>query len=212
MVQQTVLFLCLLFNGLGWAQDERYYRQILSGDLPRQGLGVQEATIQQFNVSGPSYHLDLNGDGLEEAIIPQKRDGVDWIEIQDSTQRKIFEAKLFAMGSESALYKVKLVNISERVKALILFLDEGKTAGLKFESTARLYLATYEDNNLSSMKLTTGPHFFHEKEAQREQYYRRDYQVNVRDLNNDKVREIVVEYGHIQRILIYQGNGNWKRF
>ena len=144
-------------------------------------------------------------------IQPQKRDGVDWIEIRNTTQRKIFEAKLLAMGGESSIYKAKLVYLSSTTKLLMLFLDEGKTSGRRFESTARIYLITFENNDLSTMKITTGPHHFHEREGQRDQYWERDYSVEVRDVDKNGVRDVVVQYNHIQRIMVYKGNGNWDR-
>lgn len=211
MVQQSILlFIFFLFLGNVEAQDERYYRQILSGELPSFSEASGEEIFHQFNVKGPSYKIDLDGDKIEESLQPQKRDGVDWIEIRDHSERIIFAQKLLAMGSESALYKVKLVQIAPDVKALILFLDEGKTEGRGFESTARIYVVSYVKNDLSTMKMIKGPHFFHEKEAQRDVYFRRKYMVNVYDVDNDGVREIVVHYNHIQRILKYV-KGEWIR-
>jgi len=202
----------LLFMSLGaFAQDERYYRQILNGELPSLGLEMKEVQEHQFNVKGVGYSVDLNDDGIEEVIQPQKRDGVDWIEIKDSGQRKIFDAKLLAMGGESAIYKAKLSHISKSTKLLLLFLDEGKTAGRKFESTARIYLITFDNNDLSTMQMTVGPHHFHEKEGQRDQYWQKDYSVEIRDVDKDGVRDVVVQYNHIQRIMTYKGRGNWDR-
>lgn len=210
-MQQFGLFLLFIFSLGAFAQDERYYRQILNGELPTLSQGGQEVIEHQFNVKGARYLLDLNGDGIEEVIQPQKRDGVDWIEILGSGAHKIFEAKLFAMGGESSLYKVKVAQISPKTKLLVLFLDEGKTNGRRFESTARIYLLTFDNNDLSTLHLTQGPHHFHEKEGQREQYWRRDYSVEVRDVDADGTRDVVVQFNHIQRIMLYKGQGEWER-
>lgn len=212
MVQHLMLFLFFLsFTGLSVAQDERFFRQMLGDDLYSQEnvSKVKLDTYHQFNVKGASYKLDLNGDGIEESLQPQKRDGVDWLEIRDSSERVIFEAKLLAMGGESVLYKMKLVYLSKKVRTLILFLDEGLTKGRRVESTAQVYFLSYENNNLKTLKLTSGPHYFHEKEAQREQYWRREYSVNVYDIDQDGTREIAIQYNHIQRIYRYLGNGEW---
>lgn len=212
MVQHWILFfLFACFVNSTWAQDERFYRQMLSGELPGLGALIQEEPQRRYDVLGPNYRVDLNGDGIEEILQPQKRDGVDWLEIRDSSERKIFEAKLLAMGAESVLYKIRLVSISPKVRALILFLDEGHTAGKKIESTARIFVLSFENNDLSTLKLSRGPHYFHEKEAQREQYFRRDYQVNVQDIDQDGVKEIIVQFNHIQRIMRYRKNGEWER-
>jgi hypothetical protein len=213
MVQHWLIFLFFLsLTGTGYAQDERYYRQILTGELPKASQNNGERPVAQFNVSGTGYKFDLDGDKIEETIIPQKRDGIDWLEIRNYSETKIFEAKLFAMGSLSSIYKIKVANLNSKVKAVIIFLDEGQTAGKRFESTARIYVLTFENNDLGTLSMTEGPHFFHEKEAQREQYWRRDYMVNIYDIDGDGTREIAVQYNHIQRIMKYLGKGTWERF
>jgi hypothetical protein len=208
---QRIFFLLLLFtsNALH-AQDERYFRQIFSGDLPK--IGGPSFSNVLMTVNGSNYRIDLNRDGIEEILQPQKRDGVDWIEIRNSSQNKIFEAKLFAMGGASTLYKIRLVDISKKATALLLFVDEGITKGKRFESAARLYVLAFENNDLTKISLTQGPHFFHEKEGQRDMYWRRDYNVNLYDMDNDGIKEIAVQYNHIQRIMKYKGSGAWDRF
>ncbi len=203
-------FLSLSLPVIG--QDERYYRQILNGELPKLSQTINEGPDEKFNVEGASYFVDLNSDGIEEIIRPLKRDGVDWIEIKDSSQRVIFQSKLLAMGGGSFIYKIKLAHLSSKVRVLILYLDEGSSSGKKFESTARIFLLSYENNDLSQMTLTQGPHHFHEKQGQREQYWRRDYLVDIKDVNSDGLRDIVVSFDHIQRIMIYKGYGEWIRY
>jgi hypothetical protein len=212
MVQHLALLCIFLITFSSHAQDERYYRQILSGELPKFSQKIDESVEHQFNVQAASYVIDLNGDGVEEIVQPQKRDGVDWIEVRGMNQSKIFEGKLLAIGGGSTIYKMKLAYLSPKVKVLVLFLDEGQSSGLKFESVARIFLLSFENNDLSTLQLTMGPHHFHEKEGQRDQYWRRDYSVEIRDINNDNVRDIVVQFNHIQRIMLYQGFGQWSRY
>lgn len=213
MVHQWGFFLLFfLLSGAVLGQDERYYRQIFSGELPRITEDILESSSSQFNVKGPSYRFDLDGDRIEEIIEPEKRDGVDWIVIRNSSRTKIFEAKLLSMGAESIIYKIKIVDISKTARSLIVFLDEGYTQGKKFESTARFFVITFENNDLSKMWIEQGPHFFHEKQAQREQYWRRNFNVNVYDIDGDGTKEIAVMYNHIQRIMRYKGKGEWVRF
>ena len=211
MVHYLGLFLISALSWSVFAQDERFYRQILNGELPLLGSEISEVQEHQFNVKGAAYNVDLNDDGIEEIIQPQKRDGVDWIEIKSSNQSKIFDAKLLAMGGESVIYKAKLAHISLTTKLLMIFLDEGKTAGKRFESTARIYLITFDNNDLSTMRMTVGPHHFHEKERQRDQYWHRDYSVEIRDVDKNGIRDVVVQFNHIQRIMLYKGNGDWDR-
>ena len=207
-----ILPLLFFFLVSAEAQDERYYRQMLSEGLPALNMHRSDLKGAHSVIRGTQYRFDLNGDREEEVIEPQKRDGVDWIEIRNSSQIKLFEGKLLSIGSESHLFKIKLVNLSPEIKALILFMDEGKTSGKKFESTGRIFIMSYEKNDLSKMSMVQGPHFFHEKESQREQYWRRNYNVNIYDIDHDGVREIAVQYNHIQRVMKYVGKGEWKRY
>ena len=209
-----LLLIFFSLNSKVLAQDERFFRQILTDDLHIEPNVSKTKTMSyhQFNVKGASYKVDLNSDGIEESLQPQKRDGVDWLEIRDYSERVIFETKLLAMGAESKIYKIRMAHLSKIVRTLIIFVDEGYTQGKKFESTAQVYFVSYENNNLKTLKLTQGPHFFHEKESQREQYWRRDYAVNVFDIDLDGTREIAIQYNHIQRIYKYLGNGEWLKF
>lgn len=211
MVQQWVVFLLFLISGQVLSQDERYYRHILSGQLPKSNDEIKDSAVSPFNVGGHVYKVDLDSDGIEELIQPQKRDGVDWLEIRNSSEGVLFAAKLWATGGDSSLYKVRMVYLSAATRALILFLDEGFTRGLKFESTAKIFLLTYDNNDLKTLKLTEGAHLFQEKEAQRDLYWRRDYQVNVFDMDGDGTREVSVQYNHIQRIFRYKGKGSWEK-
>lgn len=211
MVQHSLILLLFFWlGGKALAQDERYYRQIFTGELPK--TEAPQEVIPQFNVMGTNYKIDLNDDKIEESIVPAKIDGVDWIIIKSSTDSPIFRKKLPAMGAQGHIYKIKFVHLSQTLKALILFLDEGRTTGKRFESTARIFVLSYEQNNLSNIAFAEGPHFFHEKEQQREQYWRRDYSVNIYDIDGDGTREIAVQYNHIQRIMKYTGKGEWVRF
>lgn len=212
MVHYLLVFLFFGLSTSLFGQDERYYRQIISGNLkiPTEEQGIVE--VPRINVEGKHYSFDLNGDGIEEVLIPQKRDGVDYLEVRDSSQRSLFSAKLYASGGNGWLYKMRLVAVDKETRALILFFDEGTTESKRFESMARIYLLTFKKSDLSTATLTEGPHFFHEKEAQRDQYWRRDYLVEVKDLDKDGINDIMIKYHHIQRVMKYEGNGVWKRF
>lgn len=212
MVRQSLLFVALFFSFSLWAQDERYYRQMLAGDLPQFSEELKESPVSKISVDGPLYHLDLNGDGVEEAIRPAKREGIDYLIVENSARSVIFEGKLLALGGESSIYKLRFVHLSATTKALIVFLDEGSTQGKFFEATARIFVVSWDNNDFSTMKIAQGPHYYHEKEKQRDQYWTRDYQVTVSDLNQDGVREIIVHYNHIQRIMQYEGKGEWRRY
>lgn len=212
MLQQSLVFFMILLGSTEiFAQDERYYRQILTGELP-QTSEQRESFVRNYLVKGPEYLVDLDSDGIEEIIQPEKRDGIDYLTILNSSRSTIFSAKLFASGGNSSIYKLRLVYVSPTVRTLMIFLDEGSTVGLRFESVARIYLLSYENNKLSTLTLTPGPHTYHEKEGQRDQYWRRDFLVDVKDLNADDKREVIVHFGHIQHIYEYSGRGEWTKY
>ncbi len=212
MLQQCLVFFIILLGSTEiFAQDERYYRQILTGELP-QTTDVRESFVRNYLVKGPEYLVDLDSDGIEEIIQPEKRDGIDYLTILNSSRSVIFSAKLFASGGNSSIYKLRMVYITPTIRTMIIFLDEGSTKGLRFESVARIYLLSYEDNKLSTLTLTPGPHIYHEKEGQRDQYWRRDFLVDVKDLNDDQKREVIVHFGPIQHIYEYMRKGDWLKY
>ena len=212
MLQHWFVF-CLFLLGSAeiFGQDERYYRQIITGELPVT-VEPKESFVRNYLVKGSEYMIDLDVDGVEEIIQPEKRDGIDYLTILNSSRSQIFSARLYAAGGGSSIYKLRLVHLTPTVKTLIIFLDEGSTRGLRFESTARIYFLSYEDNKLSTLTLNPGSHIYHEKEGQREQYWRRDFVVDVKDLNGDQKREVIVHFGHIQHVYEYKSAGEWSKY
>lgn len=191
-----------------WAQDERYYRQIFTGELFDK---KEEALQYKVSVSTNAYLIDLNRDGKNERIRALKKDGLDFIEIKDRFGKNLMTKKLKAMGGESKLYKIQLKTISTETDVLILHFDEGITNSTIFETSARLYFITIQNRNFKRMYFYEGPHIFHEKEKVKNQYSRRYYNVNILDYNDDDRNEISISYNHIQHIFFYIRNGIWRR-
>jgi len=156
----------------------------------------------------PAYHLDLDGDGRDEVLKIIKRDGVDWLDLRGHDRREVFSGKLWAMGSGSRIYRLRLVDLSAGLRVLLIYLYEGQTEARRFEATARLYFLTLPDRQLKNLELTAGPRFWHEFAAQREQYGRRAYSVNLKDYDGDGTKDVGVEYNRIQSIWRYQ-QGSW---
>jgi hypothetical protein len=198
---------------MAYSQDERKYRQLIDKTQKNKNNEHEVMSFSHFVQNQGRYQLDLNSDKIEEIVEIQKRDGLDWIIIKASNETVLYQTKLPTVGSQSVIFKMLLLNISKTrsIKTLVLFFDEGMIKSKKWESTARILLLTFENHDLRNIKLTIGPHFFHEKNSQRDQYWRRDYEVKSLDLNADQMREIIVKYQHIQRILIYKGDGIWER-
>jgi hypothetical protein len=201
------LFLFALALNSAFAQDERYFRDIFSGALVQKSK--QSQLPPKIVVHSPFYRMDINGDGLPEQFRTSKRDNLDWFEIYDFRDQLIYEVELETQGVKSGIYKLRLVQLSPRSKAVLIHFYEGFTESTKFDGTARLYVASFDDNNINKISFIRGPHFFHEFSKVREQYFRRPMSVNVLDYNQDGVKEISTSYGFTQYIMSYRGSGEW---
>lgn len=197
---------CFLSSFSLYAQDERYYRKIFTGEL-------EDKTTETFQykiiVKSPRYELDLNQNGTKETIQVSKKDGFDFFTIFDEFGRELLSKRLPSIGARSRLLKVDLKGINKKTNALILHYYEGSTEATNFEATAKLFFITFKKDDLKQIAFQSGPHFFHEK-VKGDQYINRRYSVNVVDYNKDGSREISVSYNKISRIYFYGKNGLWK--
>jgi hypothetical protein len=199
-----VLFLLICFNIS--AQDERYFRQIYSGELTN-----KEEKIDNFKlvVDSPEHHIDLNRDGLDERLVYSKKDGTDYLKIMDYSGRAIFETPFQSHSRFGRIYKIYLKTISPSTDVLVLFYYEGENKSARFEASARLYFISIDNKNLKTLTMFKGPHYFHEFENVRDVYWLRDLAVNIYDYNQDGVKEISVSFNKISRVYFYQNRGLW---
>jgi hypothetical protein len=207
-LQVALLFVVVSMGNSVYAQDERFYRKIFTGEL----FDVeQEKPIYKVVAMSPLYKIDLNRDGVEEGIIIEKKDGMDFLTIIDRFGRPWFNQMLDTMGGRSKIYKIQLKSISKTTDALIVHFYEGHTNATIFEATARLYFVTIDKRDLRTLRMFKGPHMWHEKEMVADKYWNRYYSVNVKDYNGDGRREISVSYNKISRIYFYLEDGRWKK-
>lgn len=210
-VSQLSIFLLafVLFSLNSFAQDERFYRKIFTGELQYQ---EKESAIYKLELDSPVYKIDLNRDGISEQVLISHRDGQDFIVVKDFPGNLIFEKGLNTIGHKSRLFKLSLKTISEKTDVLILHYYEGFVDASSFEATARLYFLTIDNRKLKSLSLFRGPHFWHEKEIKvSNTYINRNYVVNVVDYNGDGRNEISISFNNIARIYFYLEDGRWKR-
>ncbi len=200
----------LLFGNPAAAQDERLWRKVLSGEMALE-LPVPPPA-PRYVFEGPVYRVDLDGDGREEGLRPAKRDLVDWLDVLSHDGRVLYQAPLEALGVDARLDRVRLVDLAPGKRVLILQYFEGKTEARRMEATARLWFLSMDGLDLKTLKLTRGPGYWHEFEAQREQYGRRLYALSVRDVDGDGVKDVSVAYNHVMHVWRYQGNGLWTSF
>lgn len=194
------------------AQDERYFRQIFSGELNKKDSNTQVRDNKSYSYifQSPFYELDLNRDGTPEQIIFVKKDSEDWIEMFSLDKKKFFAYKFDNLGFDSELFKIEMKTLSATTTILLLHYYEGVSKYINFEGTARVYAVTIDNNDLSTMKAFKGPSFFDEVKNFKGHYHKRNYDVYVEDLNKDSVKELIVKYRNSSNVFIYKGAGNWQ--
>lgn len=205
------LILLLTFSWEVAAQDERFFRQIFSGDLVKSNE-FGEAKKYSYVIHSPYYALDINRDKKDENIVFVKKDSEDWIEILDSDKKKFFSYQLEPKGFDSELFKLELKTISESTDVLLLYYYEGVSKYIDFQGTSRVLAITIDKKDLGTLKTFKGPSFFDESRSQKGHYHKRNYQVYLDDLNQDNVKELIVKHHRMNEVFIYFGNGHWSTF
>lgn len=208
-----LLFILVPWRAMG--QDERYFRQIFSGELGRDRGQVSPDKKYSFLIHSPSYAMDLNHDGSPEEIVFVKKDSEDWIEIfqkKSGEKQKIFSYQFEAKGFDSELFRIEFKKLSPKTYALIMYYYEGVSRYIEMQGTGRVYVGSIDGNDLSTLAVFKGPSFFEEKKNLKAHYHLRNYQVYLQDLNNDQIKEFIVKYRMTSQVFLYNGSGKWKTF
>lgn len=199
---------------LSWgamAQDERYFRQLFSGEL-NQERAKEEVKKYSYFVHTPYYALDLNRDEKPEQIVFVKKDNEDWLEILDHDKKKIFSYRFENKGFDSELFRLELKTLSQETSVLLLYYYEGVSRYIDFQGTARIYTLTIDNNDLKTMTVFRGPSFFDEIKTFKGHYHKRNYQVYLEDFNKDAKKELIVRFKNITDVFVYKGQGAWQTF
>lgn len=212
---KTLCYVIFLINALillssaSRAQDERYFRDLLSGDFFKDKK--IEATKPRFRAFAPLYELDLTGDYRPERLMFELRDGQDWVSLYSDQKKPIFRYQLGPTGAESQVYRLRKIDVSDEIKALVLYYFEGANRYLGVQSYARVHILTYRPNNLSkTIKAFKGPVFWEEFHDGKDHYRRRKYDIEFADLNNDGTKEMLLKLNNVTRIYSLQDSGEWK--
>ena len=208
------LILSLILVILSWratAQDERYFRQLFSGEINKGHEVIDEKKYSYF-VHTPYYALDLNRDGKNEHIVFVKKDNEDWIEILNFEKKKIFSYLFENKGYDSELFRIELKTLSSKTSILLLYYYEGVSKYINFQGTSRVYAITIDNNDLLSLKAFKGPSFFDEQKTFKGHYHKRNYDVYLEDLNQDSVKELIIKHRNNSTVFVYKGQGQWQTF
>ena len=214
MKKCIIFVLFILVSWSSMAQDERYFRQIFSGELLK-GQNKPENKKYSYLVHSPFYSLDLNHDGVFEQFVFAKKDSEDWVELFSESKgirTKIFSYRLETKGYGSDLFKIQLKKLSETTSVLLLYFYEGLSRYTELHASSRIYALAIDNGDLKTISAFKGPSLFEEFRSFKGHYHLRDYQVYLDDLNNDGIKELIVKFREVSQVFIYQGSGKWKTF
>jgi Mor family transcriptional regulator len=209
-----LLLLFLLAPWKAMPQDERYFRQIFSGELAKSESRVEDKKYSFF-FHTPYYALDLNHDGNPEQILFVKKDGEDWLEIyqqKNGEKTKIFSYRFDALGFDSELFRIEFKRLSSKTSIILMHYYEGVSRYLELQATSRIYAGTIDNDDLKTLSVLKGPSFFEEHDSKKGHYHLRNYEVFLKDLNSDEVRELIIKYRLVSQVFLYSGEGKWKTF
>ncbi len=207
-----ILFFILFSTIHIFAQDERYFRKVMTGEVSNKFIVDKQNKQYKLKANSSFYEVDLNGDGFSESIVTQKRDNEDWLHIHDFNKTRIKSFKFIAHGKDSWIYKVSLRRLSNRTNVLLVHFFEGSVEYTQYNATSRLYVINIDSGDLSTIKIHKGPVLFEEVQGRRGRYYyQRQYNLILNDYNRDGINEIIIKKGLISRGLAYLGNGKWRR-
>lgn len=195
-------------------QDERYFRQIFSGELAK-GEAAAADKKYSYYIHTPYYALDLNHDGNPEEIVFVKKDSEDWIEIFDQKggeKKKIFSYRFETKGFDSELFRIEFKKLSPKAYTILMYYYEGLSRYTEMQGSSRIYVGTIDNDDLKTLAVLKGPSFFEEHKSLKGHYHIRNYQVYLQDLNNDQVKELIVKYRLMSQVFLYTGDGKWKTF
>jgi hypothetical protein len=205
------LFISYILLNSANAQDERYFRDIFTGEmlLREKKSEVPKLYYQAFT---PRYIFDLNNDNTKEKFFYETRDAEHIFYIENEKNELVFKAKFESVGKGAHLYRVGVYHINSKTSVLLLYFFEGSIDYINFKSTSRLYFLTIEDNDLSKINLRRGPIIWEEYQNTKGHYRQRPYEISLIDYNHDGTREIAIKSHLINRVYLYRGGGIWENF
>lgn len=193
-----------------YAQDERLFRKMFSSSINQKKEKGKDISLYKLHINSKYYELDMNGDGLNDGLVFEKKDGEDWIHIYKEFFTKVKSVRLLANGIKSRIYRIKVLNISKSSRLILLYYYEGVSKYISLLGTSRIYMMTIDDRNFDTISVYRGPAIWKEYDNARGFYNQKNYKISLFDYNSDGVKELTVKYGNSAYIYRYFGNGKWK--
>ena len=202
------LILFLIFMSSAFSQDERFFRELISGELTQDK--VKEKKVYKWTANSPLYEIDLGNAHFPESLVIEKKDGEDWLHVHDEKKARIFSFHFDVNGKDSWIYRITKKKISKNTDILLIYYYEGNTDYRNFKGSVRLYVLTVDNRNLSTISVFKGPIFWDEREMPGGKYTQKKFEVNLIDFNHDGIMEIAVGGKSLYNILTYSPGGKWR--
>jgi hypothetical protein len=192
------------------AQDERFLREIFSGDVLKSEADTIESIKKvHFIAPGPLYQIDLTGNDRNESILIEKRDGQDWFHLYSYEMKNVLSYKLTPRAANSVVYRLRMVRLSQNVMGLLIHHYEGLNQYLETHANSRVHMLTIENNDLSTASVSPGPRYWVELQKGRETFSRRKYSIEFVDLDKTGIKELILRYNNINAVYKFMGKGKW---
>lgn len=201
-----ILLVGCLVSRCAFAQDERVLRYILRNKVLKEQSLIDRT---KWRISSKFYELDLDGDKRNEKISMENNDGINYFVVRNYRNFAFFREPFLTQAIGGIVHRVRLVQISKNTKALIVYYFEGKTEYIDFQATGRLYFVSWKNDDLSTMKMSRGPHYWQEFKSYRGNYFTRKFEVFLKDYNKDGVKEVAVKHGTISRVYHLLRDNSW---
>ena len=111
--------------------------------------------------------MDLDGDQRSEKISMENNDGINYFVIRNHRNFPILRKPFLTQAIGGIVHKLRLVQVSKDTKLLIVYYFEGVTEYMDFQGTGRLYFVSWKDNDLKTLSMSIGPHYWHESKDYR---------------------------------------------
>ena len=209
-----VLFIVMILGWGAWqaralAQDELYIKKMLLQERLQESNKEIKKMVYDLQVSTPIYKVDLNQDKYKEGIIYHKDNGRDVLHILSHQGELIKSFELDAFGKNAVLDRISIKQLSAETNVMILYFYAGEQEYIDYKGQGRLYFINIDKGSFAKMSIQKGPSFWSEAKDSYGNYHRRHYKVDLKDLNHDGVKEILVKYASISQVCMYQGEGKW---
>lgn len=185
-------FSLALISSTCFSQDESFIREFFS----KFKTEPKDASrfIKEMSFKGKTYFYDLDGNGIEEGIQKEIRDGVMYLNFITGFGRVFKSLRFDPFGAMPELYKIRIHRLSKEKRLLVFYMYDGYIDANEFYGMTTLYFGIVPNEKLEKMKFRKGPRVWLEKEDNI-RYVQRIHKIQVEDLDNDGVKEVIVSRG-----------------